>query len=161
MLHSLPLNLIVNSPLLLTFHLLLLLLQLDTKESALVLLRIFKSKREKKIRELNFKKKFTHIAKRQSRHLQRNLTTWKLEPIPHLSGPQLVIRKLKGSFVTHFYKFPQTVSTQLTILSLSLSFLYESFNLSTCVQNKELFSSVINRYTLLRAADGLQSAQLN
>lgn len=63
-LQFLPLNVTVNFPLLLTFHLLLLLLQIDTKENALILLRIFKSKREKKNQRTQLFKKMHSYCKK-------------------------------------------------------------------------------------------------
>lgn len=153
-----PLNLFVNSLLPLTFHLLILLLQIDRKERALILLRIQEQKR-KKIREFNFFKNMHSYCNQAIRTaVEKNLMKWKLRPIPRL-GPQLAIRKFKVSFVTHFYKFPQRncLNSTHAIFFFTFFLFHMSFSISVCFQNKELFSSAFNRYTMLRIADEIQS----
>lgn len=156
-----PLDLFVNSLIPLTFCLPLLLLTERQKEECSDFIKNSRAK-QKKIRVLNFKKKNAFILQPDNQDsYKENLTTWKLGPIPYLPGPQLAIRKLKVSFVTHFYKFPQIncPSSTHTIFSFSFFFFpYESFSVSVCFQNKKLFPSVVNRYTLLGIADGIQSA---
>lgn len=152
-----PLNLFVNSLIPLTFHLLFHCKQKDRK-SALNLLRNEEQKRKKS--EYSTLKKNAFILQPGNQHsYKENPTTWKLGPIPYLSGPQLAISKLKVSFVTHFYKFPQIncPSSTHTIFSFSFFFHMRVFLSPLCFQNKKLFPSVVNRYTLLRIADGIQS----
>lgn len=126
-----PLNLFVNSLLPLTFHLLILLLQIDRKERALILLRIQEQKR-KKIREFNFFKKNALILQPGNQDSCREKShEMEIKTIPRL-GPQLAIRKFKMSSVTHFYKFPQRNclnSTHAIFFFHLFSFPYEFFYL--------------------------------
>lgn len=118
-----PLNLSVNflllSPFICFFY-----CYGQIKRRVLGLYEEFKSKR-KKVRELNLKDCNQAIKTA----VENNLTTWKSGPIPHLSGPQLAIRKLKVSFVTHFYKFPQINGLNLHHVFSLLFFPCEFFNL--------------------------------
>lgn len=124
-----PLNLFVNSLLPFSLHLLLSSFATYTQKGECSDFNKNSKTKEKKIRGLNFSFFFFQSASycNQAISCKENLTTWKLGPITHLS--QLAIRKLKVSFVTHFYELSQLNSHHLSFL---LFYPYEILSISVC-----------------------------